>query len=364
MLRLAARPLLALLSLAVGSWVGLGEPSAAETARLASRVAGIFGSSAGPAPARRWKDDADTAISGPPHPSDPPVPVIDPKQLPDPTPFPRLNPEVSARRAWLLAEGPSHKPTDGRRLVTFTFDDGPFPEVTPTILEILARHHVRGTFFWIGRYLDGDDDRAVTTRAVARKVAAAGHVIGNHTHDHMSLTFLSHAQAIAQIDDGATSIERVIGRRPMLFRPPYGALDAFASDQLRVRGNELVLWSIEADDNRRHDSAAMADSLRTQIEYAGGGIVLLHDIRLTTPPALQALLDWLGAHRWDPKHPERIGYEVVDLPRYMQETARAPQPFGDRQELEHARGKYWHRDHPRGGAPRVSGSSDGNELAL
>ena len=359
MVRLAARVLMATAPLALGSWVGLGEPSGAETVRIADR----YGVPLPDALRGALSDRTASAIAGAPHPADPPVPVIDPSNLPDPTPFPRMNPAVSLRRAWLLAEGPSHKPTDGRRIVTFTFDDGPFPEVTPTILEILSRHHVRATFFWIGRYLDGNDDRAVTTRAVARKVAAAGHVIGNHTHDHESLTWLSHAQAIAQIDDGASSIERVIGRRPMLFRPPYGTLDGFAAEQLKVRGNELVLWSIEADDNRRHDPAAMAESLRAQIEYAGGGIVLLHDIRLTTPPALQSLLDWLAAHRWDPKKPDRVGYDVVDLATYMQETARAPQPFGDRQDLEHARGKYWRREHPRGSAPRV-GSGDGNELAL
>jgi peptidoglycan/xylan/chitin deacetylase (PgdA/CDA1 family) len=354
--RTAACSLLAILSLAAGSWLGLGQPTAAEAGRLAARV---------PLPAS-LTEAAPTLVRGEPHPADPPVPLIDPAQLPDPTPFPRLNADVSTRRAWLLAEGPAHKATDGRRFVTFTFDDGPFPETTPAILDLLARHKARATFFWIGRYLDGNDDRAVTTRAVARQVVAAGHTIGNHTHDHMALTFLSHAQVLAQIDDGATSIERVTGRRPMLFRPPYGALDAWGAEQLKARGAELVLWSIEADDNRRHDSAAMADSLRAQIEYAGGGIVLLHDIRLTTIPVLATLLDWLDAHRWDPRHPERLGYEVVDLGRYMQETARAPQPYADRQELEHARGKFWRREH-RGSIPRVTagtGLSDGRDLAL
>jgi len=229
--------------------------------------------------------------------------------------------------------------------VTFTFDDGPFPETTPTILEILAKHHVRAAFFWIGRYLDGDGDREVTSRAVARQVVAAGHFIGNHTHDHEKLTGLTRPEALAQIDDGAGSIERVPGARPTLFRPPYGALDPWMSDVLRKRGTELVLWSIEAGDMTHGDAAAMSDSLRSQIEYAGGGIVLLHDIRMTTIPVLASLLDWLDAHRWDPVHPERVGYEVVDLARYLQETARSPQPFADRPELEKARAMAQHREH-------------------
>ncbi len=85
------------------------------------------------------------------------------------------------------------------------------------------------------------------------------------------------------------------------------------------------------------DAAAMTDSLRGQLEYAGGGIVLLHDIRLTTIPVLSGLLDWLDAHRYDPHHPETVGYEVVDLARYLQETGRSPQPYEDRNALEHAR---------------------------
>ena len=159
---------------------------------------------------------------------------------------------------------------------------------------------MRATFFWIGRYLDGDGDRAVTTRAVARQVAAAGHFIGNHTRDHEQLVSLTHAQVLEQIDSCSRSIDRVTGVRPTLFRPPYGALDPWTGDALRKRGMDLVLWSVEAADMTHGDTAAMTETLREQIEYAGGGVVLLHDIRLTTIPVLASLLDWLDAHRFDP----------------------------------------------------------------
>jgi peptidoglycan/xylan/chitin deacetylase (PgdA/CDA1 family) len=332
MLRLA-RTLIVVASVAAGSWVGLGKPSA-----QAAEAWGIRASN-------QLLHPRPVVERGAPLPPDRSPTSIDPMQLPDPTLFPRLNPDETTHRAWLLAEGPAHESDDGRRVVTFTFDDGPFPETTPTILEILAKHHVRAAFFWIGRYLDGDGDREVTSRAVARQVVAAGHFIGNHTHDHEKLTGLTRPEALAQIDDGAASIERVTGARPTLFRPPYGALDPWMSDVLRKRGTELVLWSIEAGDMTHGDAAAMSDSLRSQIEYAGGGIVLLHDIRMTTIPVLASLLDWLDAHRWDPVHPERVGYEVVDLARYLQETARSPQPFADRPELEKARAMAQHREH-------------------
>jgi peptidoglycan/xylan/chitin deacetylase (PgdA/CDA1 family) len=346
-MRSAGRALIVALSLAAGSWVGLGRPSA-ETARA-------WGESARdrlvnrPAPI-----EATPAV-----PSDTPV-AVDPAQLPDPTLFPRLNPDETTHRAWLLAEGPSHADGDGRRLVTFTFDDGPFPETTPDILALLAKHHVRAAFFWIGRYLDGDGDREVTDRAVARQVVAAGHFVGNHTHDHEKLTALTRREALAQIEDGAASIRRLTGSTPTLFRPPYGALDPWMSEALRKHGMELVLWSIEAQDMTHEDPAAMADSLRAQIEYAGGGVVLLHDIRLTTIPVLAQLLDWLDAHKWDPSRPERLGYSVVDLAQYMQETARSPQPYADRPALERARA-HQHRDRDR--ARLVRASDDGESEA-
>jgi peptidoglycan/xylan/chitin deacetylase (PgdA/CDA1 family) len=279
------------------------------------------------------------------------APGVDPSLLPDPTPWPRLNPEVSTRRAWLLAEGPQHAPGDGRRLVTLTFDDGPFPETTPTYLRILARHNVRAAFFLIGNYLDGDTERAEHTREVAREIARAGHLVGNHTHDHLRLTQLPRADVLAQIDEGAMSIERATGKRPLLFRPPYGQLDSWASERLRERGAELVLWSVEASDMKTEDGQAIADSLREQIEYAGGGIVLLHDIRWGSADALEKLLSWLDHRRWDPRRPDVVGYEVVDLVQYLRATAAAPQPFSDRGELEQARSAEWRRQHPQHVAP-------------
>ena len=181
--------------------------------------------------------------------------------------------------------------------------------------------------------------------------AAAGHFIGNHTRDHEQLTSLTHPQVLEQIDDCSRAIERVIGVRPALFRPPYGALDPWTGKSLRARGMDLVLWSVEAADMTHGDPVAMTDSLRDQIEYAGGGIVLLHDIRLTTIPVLSNLLDWLDAHRYDPDKPDKVGYEVVDLARYLQETSRSPQPFPDRPALEHARAV----DARRGRARAVGG---------
>jgi peptidoglycan/xylan/chitin deacetylase (PgdA/CDA1 family) len=253
-----------------------------------------------------------------------PPPVIDPSAMPDPAAWPHLNPDANLRTAWLLAEGPSHPYGDGHRYVTFTFDDGPFPETTPTVLRILERHHVHATFFFLGRYLDGTDDRAARTREVARQVLAAGHLVGNHTEDHRLLTTASPAEVIQQIDDGARAIERTIGRRPVLFRPPYGQLDAEGQAYIAREGLELTLWSIEAHDMLVDDVAEMTRSIEEQISRGGDGIVLLHDIRPATAEVLARVLDWMDERSFRPAHPDQLGYEAVDLPTYLRLLERSP----------------------------------------
>jgi peptidoglycan-N-acetylglucosamine deacetylase len=336
-------PLALAASLAAGSWIGLGAPASGVIATEAR----ARGEQLTDAIARRVHSTPPSPVHAVPLPAEPPATGVDPSLLPDPTPWPRLNPGVSTRRAWLLAEGPYHEPGDGRRLVTFTFDDGPFPETTPVFLKILARHGVRATFFWIGNYLDGDEDRAVKSRAVARDVVAQGHFVGNHTHDHQRLTARARAEVLAQIDEGALSIERAVGKRPPFFRPPYGQLDAWTSERLRERGAELVLWSVEAGDMKAENGQAIADSIREQIEYAGGGIVLLHDIRWGSAEALEKLLSWLHRHKYDPERPNVVGYEVVDIVQYLRATAASPQPYEDRRHLEEARSAEWRRLHPQ-----------------
>jgi len=339
-------------SLAAGSWIGLGKPDAAQARTIAQTLA---------VRARAEVKSIPLPLAGAP-PVEPPSPGVDPSLLPDPTPWPRLNPAVSTRRAWLLAEGPHHPAGDGRRLVTFTFDDGPFPETTPVFLKVLARHQVKAAFFWIGHYLEGEADRAVKTREVARQVVAEGHLVGNHTHDHMRLTILPRADVLEQIDRSGLAIENAIGKRPMLFRPPFGQLDAWTSERLQERGVELVLWSVEAGDMKSDDGQQIFDSLREQVEYAGGGIVLLHDVRWASADALEKLLSWLDHHRWDPARPEVVGYQVTDLVQYLRATAASPQPYDDRGELEQARSALWRKHHPTRPAPPAVLATAGAEV--
>jgi peptidoglycan/xylan/chitin deacetylase (PgdA/CDA1 family) len=332
--------LLPLAALGLGSWIGLGQPSTAElgTLRMPS-------SSTVVAPAPR---------AAPSSPDSPPVPSVDTSLLPDPNPWPVLNAGDLISRAWLLAEGPVPVEGNGRRLVTLTFDDGPFPETTPVVLHVLEKHHVHATFFMIGRYLDGTSDRATRAREVALRIRNAGHLIGTHTHDHERLIGISHAEVLAQIERGMASIERAVGVRPSVFRPPFGQLDPYGEAAASENGLTLVLWNVETQDLHHTDADAMAKNLEEQIDFAGGGIVLLHDIRFTTAEAVDKLLTWLDRHRYDPAHPASVGYDVVDFAEFTRATAASPQPFENRAALEEARGRTWRQQHPRAGMPPVA----------
>ena len=322
------RAMVPVLALGAGTWLGVGRPDtrtafAAGTKVLASAV----GAAHAAAP----------SLVPPPPPLDPPS-TVDASVLPDPpTLWPRLNPEADAQRAWLVAEGPVHAAGDGRRLVTFTFDDGPFPETAPTVLRILDQHHVRGTFFFVGKYLDGDDKHAVETRMWARRIADAGHLVGNHTYDHKLLTTLTHTAALSEIDDSAAAIERATGKRPVLFRPPYGESDPWLQKAMRDRRLELLLWSIDVEDMKKDDPDGIVRELTQQLEYKGGGVVLLHDMHWPSVKALNRLLRSMEGQRWDARHPERPGWDIVDLPAYLRATEASPQPYATREDLERAR---------------------------
>jgi peptidoglycan/xylan/chitin deacetylase (PgdA/CDA1 family) len=107
-------------------------------------------------------------------------------------------------------------PVTAPRTVALTFDDGPSPRWTPQVLDILRRHNVRATFFVIGSNVDAHP-------ALARRIVAEGHMIGNHTQTHPDLTRLSAAQIAGQVDAATGSILRATGTRPCFFRGPGGS---------------------------------------------------------------------------------------------------------------------------------------------
>lgn len=149
--------------------------------------------------------------------------------------------------------------------IALTFDDGPDPATTPVLLDLLARHGARATFFLIGA-------RAARHPELVARIAAEGHEIGNHSWDHPSLPALDAAGQAGQISRTAAVLAPHGGR---LMRPPYGDQTLRTHRIARRLGFRVVLWSVNGGDWRGEDADTLAGRLIARV--GPGAIVLLHD---------------------------------------------------------------------------------------
>jgi peptidoglycan-N-acetylglucosamine deacetylase len=150
-----------------------------------------------------------------------------------------------------------------------TFDDGPHRQGTPAILEILRREQVRATFFLVG-------EQVLRNPALAREIADAGHGVGLHCHRHRNLMRLTPAKVREDITRAQESIATHTGRRPELYRPPYGILNASALRLARARGWRTLLWTHWGRDWEARATPASIAS-RVTDGAGAGAVLLLHD---------------------------------------------------------------------------------------
>jgi len=156
------------------------------------------------------------------------------------------------------------------RVVALTYDDGPHPEHTPRLLDVLARTGATATFFVLGQHV-------VRYPEVTRRVVAEGHEVALHGEDHRSLLTLGDAEAVRLIGDAKRRVEDVTGVPLRLYRPPYGRHTVAQARGIRRLGLELVIWSGDAHD-WLHDAEDRIAG-RALHDVFPGGIVLLHDDR-------------------------------------------------------------------------------------
>jgi peptidoglycan-N-acetylglucosamine deacetylase len=176
--------------------------------------------------------------------------------------------------------------------LALTFDDGPNPSITPALLDLLERHEAKATFFLIGRY-------AAAEPALVSEMAARGHTVGNHTQTHPNLALLSPANLHKELQECNHAIARILGRRPLWMRPPFGARSPILNTIVRQRGGAgVVMWSKWARDWNPQPSAPVIQRLA---RVQGGDILLLHDGDHRVPRGdrhhtVDALAHWLP--RW------------------------------------------------------------------
>ena len=179
----------------------------------------------------------------------------------------------------------SSVPVDGP-YIAMSFDDGPSPTLTPRLLDILKQRGIKVTFFVIGQNVEHAPE-------IVARAAAEGHEIGNHTWDHPALTKLSDGRIQDEINKTSEAIFKAIGKKPVLLRPPYGAMNARVHRIVEQDGMKVVLWSVDPNDWKRPGSSVV--ERRILAGAKPGAIILSHDIHPGTIEAMPATLDALLA---------------------------------------------------------------------
>jgi peptidoglycan/xylan/chitin deacetylase (PgdA/CDA1 family) len=156
-----------------------------------------------------------------------------------------------------------------RRGIALTFDDGPHPVYTPRVLEILDRFQAQATFFVIGRHLK-------EWGTLAAEASRRGHVIGNHSFNHLRLmNFLSGPRLRQEIRACQQEIERWVGYRPRFYRQPAGFRNPNIFRILKEMRMSMVGWQVRAFDTQSKDPLVI--SRRILKKAQPGGVLLLHD---------------------------------------------------------------------------------------
>lgn len=177
-----------------------------------------------------------------------------------------------------------------QKYVYLTFDDGPVPEATPHVLDILDHYGVKATFFWVG-------ENVSRYPALAREVIRRGHSVGNHSYHHVKGLKSGNSMYFDDIRLADKVIQEVAGdmwREPHLFRPPYGR--AKPSQRRWLAGRyRMVLWDVITHDyNPNYTPERIVRIVRRYVR--NGSIILFHDSiksKGNTLPALPKAIEWL-----------------------------------------------------------------------
>lgn len=179
-----------------------------------------------------------------------------------------------------------------RKVAYLTFDDGPIPEVTPMVLDILQRYGVKATFFLVG-------DNVRRNPHLFEAIKKAGHSYGNHTMHHLQGFKTSRVRYMRDICHADSHIDSP------LFRPPHGILRFSQAKAIRAKYNIVMYDLITRDYNRRISAGRVVDNVRRFTR--NGSIIVFHDSLKSAdklPTALPQAIEWLQSE----------GYELLPIP--------------------------------------------------
>lgn len=191
-----------------------------------------------------------------------------------------------------------NNPGETQNVIAITFDDGPH-EMTLPILDLLQQYQAPATFFCIGKNIKKYPD-------ILQRIVAEGHIIGNHSYSHSHFfDFYRQKQVVEELKDTDAIIEKITGKTPQFFRPPYGVTNPSIRRALAITKHKVIGWNIRSLDAVIHDEKMLFNRIVKRI--TPGGIVLLHDTSLHTVHVLEQLLVVLREKK----------YQVVSLEQLL-----------------------------------------------
>lgn len=187
-----------------------------------------------------------------------------------------------------------------KKLISLSFDSAGAHEDTAEILEILALHNVKATFFITG-------DWAYKYPDEVKEIAAAGHDIGNNSENHKDMTGLSKQEDIEEILQAHIKVKDLTGIEMNLFRPPYGDFNNTLIDVAGELGYTSVQWNIDSMDWKDYGVESIIKTVVNHNDLSNGSIILMHNGAKYTPKALEAVI----------VHLQEVGYSFVPVSKLI-----------------------------------------------
>lgn len=179
----------------------------------------------------------------------------------------------------VLPEGHWHGSDHAEPSVYLTFDDGPDPETTPLLLELLAENNVQATFFLVGSNCERHP-------RLVEQIHAAGHLIGNHSYSHLLVPMMSTKQIENEIVRTNKVIQDITGHLPTIFRPPFGLMDVRTASCLKEQGMTPVYWGSAPEDWLLPGSHRVIR--RVMWKITDGTLIVLHEGSFLTRQTVHA----------------------------------------------------------------------------
>jgi peptidoglycan/xylan/chitin deacetylase (PgdA/CDA1 family) len=268
-----------------------------------------------------------------------PAPIVEPIHA-EPGPevaevMPIPNPDATGLR---FPSGLTIRGGTTHRAILFTFDDGPSRRTTPRLLDILDGLGIKAVFFVKTESFGNGNPWEREHAEIVREIVRRGHTIGNHTETHRQLPLLRNAEIEAELAVSERKIQRAIGSKPRLIRPPGGALSARVEQLLGEHGYTSVMWALYGGDL---EVSTPEDVVRTffrvlerREQEVGdrGGIVLMHDTKSHSLDAVPRLVSALQKRNCKLLEDDEELYDIVDDLGYFIPGHEPDQTLEERQE--------------------------------